>query len=150
MKRFKIDNFLRTHPNDSFPWFEELESNQVIEVRVSLAKRLGLSNWINNGSFRKFPFASLNVCPDVDAERDDFDLRSLIDRLHIESLSVVFVYYIGEGIERMQLDQMSHYWSDIWYPGSDDVMIFDETFSWLILVNHEGQVSWMKSADDTI
>jgi hypothetical protein len=39
------------------------------------------------------------------------------------------------------LEDLSRYFDDIFYPGPDDIELFDETLKWFMLVDHEGAIS---------
>ena len=38
---------------------------------------------------------------------------------------------------------VSKYFSDIWYPSTDDIDVFDSSVSWILSVNHEGEIRSM-------
>jgi hypothetical protein len=54
--------------------------------------------------------------------------------------------YVSWDALRGQVDDiafadLARYFAWIWYPASDDIQIFDESFSWLLVIGHEGDVS---------
>jgi hypothetical protein len=37
---------------------------------------------------------------------------------------------------------VAHYFSDLWYPGADDIDLFDASVSWVVAIRHDGAVSF--------
>jgi len=48
-------------------------------------------------------------------------------------------------INRMKFSDFATYFSDIWFPGADDLDIFDVTFSWIIQFGHENEIFLLKA-----
>ena len=46
-------------------------------------------------------------------------------------------------IDVLDLEDVLRYFYDIWFPGMDDIEIFDETFNWLVSIRHDGVVSYV-------
>ena len=44
----------------------------------------------------------------------------------------------------MRLDELSRRFDDIWFEVSDDIEIFDDTYSWYLGVSHDGAVGVYK------
>lgn len=53
-----------------------------------------------------------------------------------------------EEIDEMGLDDLNRYFSDIWYPGSDEVDVFDSSFGWFLSVSPEGYVKVVRVIDE--
>jgi hypothetical protein len=80
----------------------------------------------------------------VDAEADDaFDLRSLVATLQVTAAEHVYLSWdpLRGEVDDIAFADLARYFAWIWYPASDDIEIFDESFSWLLLIGHERDVS---------
>lgn len=82
------------------------------------------------------------VCEGGDANLDGFDLMALMGRVGIHPKASVYLnWYRFDDIDVMSTDQLSRYFSDIWYPSVDDLDIFDDSLDWVLMVRHYGTVS---------
>jgi hypothetical protein len=80
----------------------------------------------------------------VDAEADDaFDLRSVVTWSVATTAEHVYLSWdpLRGEVDDIAFADLARYFAWIWYPASDDIQIFDEPFSWLLLIGHEGDVS---------
>ncbi len=79
--------------------------------------------------------------PHSGARGEGFNLQSAIRELGMESATTVLLnWYRFDRIDRIALVDLSLYFVDIWYPGSDDIEIFDESCSWVLAVSHTGEL----------
>lgn len=142
MDSFKIEHFRRENPSRRFPQFRTLDATECASLRVSVAVALGLSEKIE-------PLAILNILrhksipmPEIDAEADEFLLSDLIRSLGITVDGDVFINWEQfDRIDQIDVQELSSHFDDIYYPGPDDIEIFDISMRWFLLVNHEGEVS---------
>jgi hypothetical protein len=145
MDSFKIENFKRHNPNDNFPWFESLGPNETERLRSALTKKAGLDGSVNSLELTKRLYQMSKVVNNIDSEDDNFDLYSLTKQLGIKARKYAYVdWYRYERIDRLTFVSLSRNFSDIWYPGSNDISIFDSSTSWIINVMHYGTVSAVK------
>ena len=81
----------------------------------------------------------------VDATRDDFDLESVLKRLKFEASDTVFLnWYRFDRIDELRTDDACRIFSDLFYPSSDDLDIFDLSANWLLSIEHNGFVSALR------
>ncbi len=50
--------------------------------------------------------------------------------------------------DEFEFDDMDKYWSDFWYPESDDILIFDPECRVAVLVEHFGRASGIQLDDE--
>ena len=56
-----------------------------------------------------------------------------------------FPRYGFDDADEMHFGDLDKYFYDIWYPVTDDIDIFDDTFKWLLLIVHNGCLRMAKS-----
>jgi len=144
MEQHKIENFEREE-GKNFPSFRELEKEECKKIYHCVAKKLNLPEDVSDLDLVK-KLDSIGVFVDgVNAEDEDFNLIELLKKKQIREPREVFInWYRFDAIDAMNLDDVVKYFSDIWYPGSDDIDIFDETLTWFISVRHDGIIKIAK------
>jgi hypothetical protein len=140
MHKHKIVNFEKTS-GGKFPYFRELDPGEAKIVKGELSTKIiskfGIDIDTLLARFDRFGEAVNGV----NAQSDDFTLKSLFELLSIIPRGRVFInWYRFDDIDEMSLDDFSIYFDDIWYPGSDDIDIFDSTKTWIISISHDGYV----------
>jgi hypothetical protein len=72
-------------------------------------------------------------------------LQSTITRVGITPQQTVYIHwYYDDKIDEFYFADLAQYFDDIWYPGPDDIEIFDATLSWIVVVPHYGDVQWCR------
>jgi hypothetical protein len=90
-------------------------------------------------------FELTRPCGGPNAEDDDFHLQETMVRVGITPQKTVYVnWYRYDEIDEMHFAELAKYFDDIWYPSSDDIDLFDSTFSWLVEIPHYGVVQWCR------
>ena len=144
MRQFKLDNFRRSFPSREFPEFETLGEGACAELRGRLVARLGLPS---KGSDSQSLLAAVHALPGEKlgqvAEGSNPELRALLNSKGIE-LSTPHRVWVNwrrfEEVDVMGLDALEEHFDDIWYPGPDDIEVFDASLRWFLSVAHDG---WM-------
>lgn len=78
---------------------------------------------------------------DVNAGEPGFDLCRTIDALGLErSEEVLLNWRHFDNVDRIRLVDLCNYFSDIWYPSSDDIEIIHPERQWIVSVSHDGDV----------
>jgi len=78
----------------------------------------------------------------LNAQDEGFALRRALKAAGICPLERVAINWGRfDDIDWAQLDELSLLFSDVWYPGSDDIDLFDSTLTWVLTICHEGYVS---------
>jgi hypothetical protein len=141
MQNIKVENFNRAHPNVAFPVFKAIQESGCAELRRQIATRLGLAadapplDLVTSLVARDGH--TLGEAPDA----GPFDIGSALRAVGLEACTRVYLnWYRFDDIDEMQLDDLSKYFDDIWYPSTDDLDVFDSTFSWVLSVTHDGRI----------
>lgn len=144
MEKFKIEHFERDNPLKKFPWFRSLNAHELETITQNLSEKLRLT-FQDNLSFTK-TIAELGAPVNgVNAEDDGFKLSKVMSFLDIKPQANVYInWYRYDRIDEMTFVDLDEYFDDIWYPGPDDIDIFDTSFSWILSVSHDGDITFVK------
>ena len=141
MEHFKIEHFRKENGGASFPYFESLSKSENEEIRLQVCEALGFPpNLV--GALLATQIAQLQSNVEgVDAENEDFDLKALAKSVGISVQEKVFVnWHQFDKIDKLSFENLATFFGDIWYPSSDDIDIFDLSFSWIISITHDGEI----------
>ena len=144
VEKFKLDNFTKDNEGVAFPDFETFSSQECRDIRYKLCLRLSLSPE-SKGVDLALSIDRLQTClNDVRTDDASFDLESVLRSIGVTVCNDVFVNWRHfEEIDKMNVQDLSKHFSEIWYPCSDDIDIFDSSLSWVLSINHEGEVRFL-------
>lgn len=135
-KRFEVN-----HPGESLPRLRRLDEAETRAIRDGLKKRLNLSTSTDGLVMVKTVESLLDYLPNTDAEQDNFDLVNELKSLNISaSATVLLNWHQFDDVDEFDLQTLSARFQDIWYPGADDVDVFDRTLTWILSIRHDGVV----------
>lgn len=142
MDNFKIENFKREFPNAVLPEFRSLNESEVNLIQGKLFKLVKLDE--NSDLIclvNKICGQSLHVIS-KGAEDASFLLTTVLLDQGIQCDKFVYInWYHFDDIDKFNLKDLNKYFDDIWYPSSDDIDIFDDSFSWVLSIRHDGALS---------
>jgi hypothetical protein len=144
MQPHKIDNFKANQPGQSFPRFDSLDATNADRLKEEWASRLNLDPKTDALHLLNQIRKSSRLLED-DATTDGFNLARTLEREGIQKDIEVFLNWDRfRNVDRMRLSDLSSNWAYIWYPSSDDLEVFDD--SWMLSIHHSGQISlWNRS-----
>lgn len=145
MEQVKIDNFLRGNDGGTFPRYTPLNNESCADIRSLLSERLRLDTSADGMTLVNEVDRRGEICEELKYDDDNFDLKKVLSSLEINWPEYVFInWYRYDNIDKMMLSGLASHFDDVWYPGVDDIDIFDETFTWVLSVTHYGQVKVLK------
>ncbi len=141
MDAIKVDNFRRSYPDGKFPEFASLGSDQCATIRESIARRLRLPPDTTPLEIvlkiREQGDVRLGDVPTLSG----FDVRGRLLGAGVQLGNQVYLnWYRFDDIDRIGVDDLATHFDDIWYPGSDDIDLFDRTLCWVLSIAHTGKV----------
>ena len=142
MEQIKIDNFAKSHAGITFPLYKTLASDECAALHATVARRIGISSDVDGLRLLKHLYGAaestdLGEVPDA----GDFNVRKLLADSGLECADSLYVnWYRLDDVDLMDVDDLSRWFDDIWYPGSDDIEIFDSSLDWVISVRHDASV----------
>jgi hypothetical protein len=130
MHEWKLSQFLKEHGN-KFPHYTSLSIEECTAVKRKIA---GLVE-----SEEEKPVEILKALDALANETGsdpcsaDFSLQPW---KHYFGSSVCINWGKFDEIDEMSFDDLSRHFSDIWFPSTDDIEIFDRSFKCFLLVRH--------------
>jgi hypothetical protein len=142
MDRFKIEHFQRDNPGCVFPAFSTLGAAETRALRERLKAQCGLPGNASDLELTRSIALTATTLPHADPQEPDFDVADLLRQLNINPGKEVFInWHRFDIVDRMQFNDLVSHFSDIWYPGADDIELFDDSCSWVLVVPHSGTAS---------
>ena len=88
-----------------------------------------------------FKIDKFNKLDGFNADEENFDLNALFNELNVATPNEICINFNKfESIDILHFDDLSKFFSDIWYPSLDDIEIFDINLSFIISVRHYGAI----------
>jgi hypothetical protein len=146
MQAHKINNFVAERPEENFPYFQTLAGPEADSLRQKWASILQLQSDTDGLSvLNEIRRNSRSI--DADAEAADFDLAGTLRGEGVVTRADVFLNWDRFAtVDRMKFVDLALFFGDIWYPSSDDLEVFDDSFTWILSIHHFGHLSlWMGS-----
>ena len=149
MQPWKIEHFERDNPGQPFPQFELLAEPGARSLLTNLASKAGLVHSADMGDLVAALYQKAGHVECESAEAQGFNLATVVAGLGLEPQPLVYVGGLEgpHSVIRLSFSDLSEHFEYIWYPASDDISIFDDTLSWLLFVNHEGELHFLRIVD---
>jgi hypothetical protein len=78
------------------------------------------------------------------ADARSFDVLEVFGRLGIAPRADIYInwrHFVE--VDRMSTADVARFFSSLWYPGPDEIDLFDDSFAWVLSISGEGQpVYW--------
>ena len=79
------------------------------------------------------------------AEADNFNLVRMLETSGVQPQETVYVNWRRfDDLDAIAPDDLSHFFDYIWYPGADDIEVFDGACSWILVIRHDGVLRILK------
>ena len=71
----------------------------------------------------------------------DFNIKKIFQHLDKDVTFKVYInWFRFDNIDQMKFNDFSTYFYDIWFPSVDDIDLFDESYSWIVSIRHDGMI----------
>jgi hypothetical protein len=140
-------NFLRDHPGGNFPVYEPVPPDTALSLRGQIGARLGLDAKDDSVVFAHTLSTRATAIAGVGARADDksFDLLEVFGRLGIAPLDHVYVNWrVFRDVDRLATHDFAKFFSYLWYPGPDAIDIVDQSCEWVVSVDPDGNVGYVR------
>ena len=135
MDQIKLENFRKEHGFD-MPIIRSLSNDECLKIRENLLHKFSLNDI--DEFFKIDKFSRLDG---FNADEAIFDLNTAFSKLDIATPNEICINFNKfESIDILHFDDLSKFFSDIWYPSLDDIEIFDINLSFIISVRHYGAI----------
>ena len=135
MDQIKLENFRKEHGFE-IPIVRSLLPGECIKIRENLLHKFSLNDI--DDFFKIDKFSKLDG---FNADEENFDLKAVFSELNIATPNEICINFNKfESIDILHFDDLSKFFSDIWYPSLDDIEIFDINLSFIVSVRHYGAI----------
>ena len=139
MDQIKLENFRKEY-GFRMPIIRSLSEAERLEIRENLLHKFSLQNI--DEFFKIDKFSRLDG---FNADEENFDLKAVFGKLNIATPNEICINFNKfESIDILHFDDLSKFFSDIWYPSLDDIEIFDLNLNWIVSVRHYGGIYYVK------
>lgn len=135
MDQIKLENFCKEY-GFKMPIIRRLLPDECLKIRENLLHKFSLNDI--DEFFKIDKFSKLDG---FNADEENFDLKTAFGELGIATPNEICINFNKfESIDILHFDDLSKFFSDIWYPSLDDIEIFDLKLSFIISVRHYGAI----------
>ena len=135
MDQIKLENFRKEH-GFKMPIIRSLSAGECLKIRENLLHKFSLDDL--DEFFKIDKFSRLDG---FNADEEKFDLKAAFRKLNIATPNEICINFNKfESIDILHFDDLSKFFSDIWYPSLDDIEIFDIHLSFILSVRHYGAI----------
>lgn len=137
MDRFKFEHFKEYHGFDltSIIHLTEQECGQ---IRHSLYHKYCVAS---DKELFQYIVGKANGSKVVETITDNILMERVFSSVGIVPNRYIYLVWGNLGdIDTIPFVDFCQYFEDIWYPSSDDIGVFDDSFNWLIVITHYGAI----------
>jgi len=141
MEDFKIQNFEKENPGKNFPCFTSIDAENSKHFVKNISESIFKINLSDGRALAQRIHNQSVIVGGLNANSDNFIFTDTFSRLSIIPKPTIFInWFHFDSIDAFSTKELTEYFTDIWYPQSDDIDIFDDTFSWIISIEHNGAI----------
>ncbi|WP_462112814.1 heat-shock protein [Campylobacter concisus] len=135
MDQIKLENFRKEYGFE-MPIVRSLLVGECLKIRENLLHKFSL-----NDIDEFFKTDKFNKLDGFNADEANFDLKALFSKLNITAPNEICINFNKfESIDILHFDDLSKFFSDIWYPSLDDIEIFNINLNFIVSVRHYGAI----------
>ena len=135
MDQIKLENFRKEHGFE-MPIIRSLSPDECLKIRENLLHKFSLDDIDEFFKIDKF-----NKLDGFNADEVNFDIKAAFSELDIATPNEICINFNKfENIDILHFDDLSKFFSDVWYPSLDDIEIFDINLSFIFSVRHYGAI----------
>jgi len=149
--RFKeLETYQTTIENYPLKWrFDSMKADELADFdnNLTIINRKGceiIAGFIENWNLHSdFPFMKNLFFKNEHfsiAENNDMQIESKLDSVGFEDTKKILLEWNNETAVLTNWSFLKNHLSDFFYPGSDDITVFDESMQWSILIHHSETV----------
>lgn len=137
----KVENFAREVSGRSFPAWRALSSDECERIRSHLASRLSVPQGLQKAALTRLVLEKGRLVEGMNAKDRQFSLRKLVSARDLNPAPRIYLnWHQFDDIDEMLLSDVSEFLEFLWYPGADDLDLFDESLTWMLSISHDGDI----------
>jgi hypothetical protein len=134
-----IEHFMAENPGAQFPHHRSLSINETEGIRRRLKKLIGLPDATDDLALVREVAKRSKECEGVNVNDAEFNISTILEHLNISPNEKLYInFYRFDIVDEMSINDISRHFNFIWYAGSDDIDIFDESLHWIFSISHDG------------
>ncbi|EDV00269.1 hypothetical protein BACCOP_02750 [Phocaeicola coprocola DSM 17136] len=141
MDDFKIDIFEQETGN-SFPLFYTLNKKETCNLYNHFCDKMNIKE-LHVSSFELFQRKGVPL-NDFNALNEEFKFMNLLSFLKVNCDFIFINWDNFQTIDKMCTQDFSNYFYDIWFPSSDDILLFSFYMDFIIMIRHDGVIYYIK------
>ncbi|GAA4354192.1 hypothetical protein GCM10023165_45160 [Variovorax defluvii] len=142
MDQHKIENFAKAHPGVAFPTYLHVDHSHASAIRDAIAKSIDSPELKGLALVKRLRAAATEVAS-LQGDAPAFSIGRLLSERGLKRPEKVYLnWYRFDDIDQIGLADLDRHLSDIWYPGTDDLDVFDDSAAWIVSITHYGKV-WL-------
>jgi hypothetical protein len=139
--KLKIENYLKASPGAVFPEYRPLSAASAAILRDSLKRRFNIATDADPLTVARELDALGVVWAGFNAQDETFRVSKVLASARIAAREHAYVnWYRYDNIDKIRFDDLDRSLVDLWYPGADDIDIFDDSLGWVLSIAHHGSV----------
>jgi hypothetical protein len=147
MEAFKIKHFSKENPGLRFPLFRSVDRTETELLRNELTRRIGLPDSVSGVELVEEIARRGKELATLDSLQEP--LCDLVKRAGVLPARLVYLNWGRyDSLDEMDFADLQAHIRDIWYPGSDDLDVFDKTMDWILSIAHHGAISLLRLPRD--
>ncbi len=142
-----VSRFVSLNPGHTYPASAVLHGLEAEQMRKRLALGMGFAAEVDAQSQASQSWWGARLVEALSVRDPAFSLPALLDSLGLGSPSRLYLVRVNwalyDPIEVFTLSDLSRWLPyGVWCGGSDDIQIFDDSCSWVLGLDHEGDWSF--------
>lgn len=144
MERFKIELYEQEY-GKSFPSFKHLSTEECEIIKKIFFLDFQVENDLE--LIKIIEKKAIYIDNFNANDEQNFNLKRMFQYLNRDCLKIYVNWFCFDNIDEIAFDDFSTFFYDIWFPGADDIDLFDESYSWIVSIRHDGVIYIYNCAD---
>jgi hypothetical protein len=140
MYKERMELYKRENPNVIFPDFQEIPSEECKSLSLEISKKF-LNEAFSGLDLLTQLFKKAVRIENVNAASECFSLIETLQKQEITFTETGYIdWYRLDRTTKMRIQDISSCFEYLYFPSADDIQIFDSSISWLMFIEHDGEV----------
>lgn len=72
------------------------------------------------------------------------NVEDVLKKINVSPKNKIYINWFNfENIDYLKYKDFVEYFDDLWFPASDDIDVFDDTFEWILSIRHDGYITYL-------
>lgn len=144
MDEIKMKYFNHRNKGEQFPDFKTLSLTENMTLYRRIVEKTSSDRNILHYDLIDSLYKQAIFPPNINTKNKDFNLSKFLAEQQILPEEKVYLSWGPlDNIDSMRFNDLSKHFKDIWST-RDDLILFDDSLNWIILINHHGTIAVFK------